>query len=174
VLQEKYLPDFHFSEKHGIEIKASPEKVASLIMELDASDSWIVRMLLKLRGIPRKTTRGMEGWKKMGFVMLEHQPNKEAILGLMGQFWKPTGNIQKFAAEDFASLHDERYVKATWNFEILPAGKSNVRLETETRIYCMHENVRKKFARYWFFIKPFSALIRLEMLRLIRKKAEAS
>ena len=112
--------------------------------------------------------------EKMGFVILEHHPDKEIILGLIGQFWKTTGNIQRFSPENFIPFQDNRYTKATWSFEIIPNGNSSMKLETETRILCMDETDRKKFARYWFFIKPFSALIRIEMLKVIKKKAEAN
>jgi hypothetical protein len=171
VLQEKYLPGFHFNEKHSIVISASPEIIASQIETLDASSSWIVRALLAMRGIPKGTSKGIEGWKKMGFILLEQQ-DKEIILGLMGQFWKASGNVQKVEAEKFVSFSDSEFAKATWNFEIKPYKTNQVVLETETRILCMNENTRKKFGRYWFFIRPFSGLIRMQMLKAIKKKAE--
>lgn len=172
MLQEKYLPQFHFSEKHNIVINSSGERVSKLIPELEASSSSIVRLLLLLRGIPRDTGRGIEGWKKMGFSVLEYRENKEIILGLIGQFWKLEGNIQRILPEEFVSFYDGKFAKATWNFEIKEQNENQVLLETETRIFCMDEGVRKKFSRYWFFVRPFSGLIRMEMLRLIKRKAE--
>jgi hypothetical protein len=172
VLQDKYLPSFHFSERHRILVSASPASISKQLYTLDASESWIVKILLMLRGIPSTTATGMEGWKKMGFVLLEHQPGKEIVLGLVGQFWKSQGNIQPITANEFGAFNQEGFVKATWNFEIMPASGNSVILETETRIYCTNENVRKKFGRYWFFIKPFSGLIRKEMLKIIKRKAE--
>ena len=174
MLQEKYLPVFHFHEKHSITLSAPAEKVAELLKELDVSSSWIIRTLLALRGIPLKTTFGIEGWKKMGFQILEQQENKEIILGLIGQFWKTKGSIQPFAPHEFISFNDGRFAKATWSFEIIPATQGKIALETETRIQCINENVRRSFGRYWFFIKPFSGLIRMEILRIIKKKAEQS
>lgn len=174
MLHSKYLTEFHFNEKHSILISASPTKVSALIHDLDASESWIIRMLLALRGIPTNTSKGIDGWKKMGFVVLEHQPDKEIILGLIGQFWKISGKIQQFKAEEFTSFADPKFVKATWNFEVTPHNANQVLLETETRVYCPDENVRKKFKRYWFFIQPFSGLIRMQMLKIIKRKAEAA
>ncbi len=172
MLQHKYLPDYHFNEKHGIIISSSPSKVYSIICELDASSSWIVRVLLALRGIPRDTTAGIEGWKKMGFTVLEQKKDKEIILGLIGQFWKVSGKIQPCTAEEFTSFNNPDFAKAVWNFEITQQGENQVLLETETRIFCPVETIRKKFGRYWFFIKPFSGIIRTEMLKVIKRKAE--
>lgn len=173
MLHAKYLPEYHFNEKHDILISTTPEKLNALLSDFDSSDSWIIRILLALRGISSETSKGIEGWKKMGFVILEHETNKEIILGLIGQFWNIKGNIQRLNADEFIEFVDPNYAKATWNFEILPQGENLVRLETETRILCADENTRKKFGRYWFFIQPFSALIRIEMLKLIKRKAEA-
>ena len=173
MLPDKYLPAFHFSEKHSIQITATPSAVSDQIAVLNVSDSWMIRILLALRGIPRKTSTGMEGWKKMGFVVLEHQPDKEIILGLIGQFWKANGNIQSFVREEFITMINPAFVKAVWNFKISPLDESRVLLETETRIFCAGDQVRKRFYRYWFFVKPFSGLIRKEMLKIIKRKAEA-
>jgi hypothetical protein len=172
VLHDKYLPEFHFNEKHSILISASPTKISSLMTDFDASESWIIRMLLALRGIPAGTSKGMEGWKKMGFVVLEHQADNEIILGLIGQFWKISGKIQRCTAEEFASFDNPEFAKATWNFVVTSQNENQVLLETETRIYCADEKARKKFKRYWFFIQPFSGLIRMQMLKIIKRKAE--
>jgi len=174
MLHDKYLPEFHFSEKHSIRISASPEKLNSILSDFDASGSWIIRILLALRGISSETSRGIEGWKKMGFVVLEHQQDKEIILGLIGQFWKLAGKIQRVDADEFVRFNNPEFAKATWNFEITPNGDNQVALETVTRIYCDDERVRKRFGRYWFFIQPFSGLIRMQMLKIIKRKAEAA
>ncbi len=172
MLQQKYLPEFHFSEKHNILISASSTKVYALISDLDVSASWIVRALLALRGIPSKTSKGIEGWKKMGFVILEQQQNKAIIVGLIGQFWTISGKIQPFVSAEFVSFNNPSFAKTTCNFEITPQGENQVLLETETRVFCGDENFRKKFKRYWFFIQPFSGLIRTQMLKIIKRKAE--
>ena len=172
MLHDNYLPEYHFNEKHSILISASPSRVYQEMITLEASQSWIVRLLLFLRGIPSGTSNGMEGWKSMGFVLLEHQLDREVILGLIGQFWKVNGKIQSCTADEFMKFNDPEFAKATWNFEIITHQQSQVVLETETRIYCVNEKAQKKFKRYWFFIKPFSGLIRIEMLKIIKRKAE--
>jgi len=172
VALEKFLPEFQFSEKHSIQISASPSAVSSQIANLNVSDSWIIQALLTLRGIPRRTSTGIEEWKKMGFVVLEHQSDQEIVLGLIGQFWKVSGKLQRFTAEEFTSFNHPDFAKAVWNFKIIPIGGNQLRLETETKIFCPDPNARKKFGRYWFFIKPFSGLIRKEMLKIIKRKAE--
>jgi len=172
VALEKFLPEFHFSEKHSILISALPSAVSAQIAVLNVSDSRIIRTLLALRGIPRKTSTGIEEWKKMGFAVLEHQPDQEIILGLIGQFWKISGKIHHCPAEEFMSFNNLDFAKAVWNFKTIPLDGNQLRLETETKIFCPDPTTRKKFGRYWFLIKPFSGFIRIEMLKIIKRKAE--
>jgi hypothetical protein len=171
MLHEKFLPEYHFSEKHQIEIARPPEKIFKLVNEFDFTESWIIRTLFKLRGM----TTGMavkKGLLQANFIELEVHQNRELLLGLIGQFWKPTGNLKSVRPEEFRAFSQARFLKATWNFLLIPKTENITILETETRIQCLDAYAHRMFSRYWFFIRPFSGIIRREILRSIRKKAE--
>lgn len=172
MLQDKFLPEFQFNEIHSIVIKSDAGKVYENILQMNFSDSWIIRLLFKLRGLPSGTIKGIAGLQEMGFTLLETEPDREIILGLVGQFWKPHGNIQSCTPAAFIEFSQADFAKTTWNFEIIQLDDKNIRLATETRILCLSEVVRKRFARYWFFIRPFSGLIRMEILRSIKRASE--
>ncbi|RAW02758.1 hypothetical protein [Pseudochryseolinea flava] len=168
-LHDKYLPAYDFHEVHETTINASSEIIYPIIRNQDFSGSWIIRTLFFLRGLPAKgVTIKVLGDQK--FNLLEELQYKEILIGLIGQFWKPTGELQSFEPHEFQSFHGP-YAKATWNFALVKEGERN-RLITETRIACNDEAIKKSFSRYWFFIRPFSGLIRKEMLRAIKVKAE--
>lgn len=167
MLQEKYMPEFHFVEKHSVNIAASPEKIYDCLQNFDFSHSSIIRFLMKLRGMPSSADR-LEGLRKMGFILLETKQNEELILGLAGQFWKANGNIQHLPKEEFVKFNDPYFARATWNFLIQPRDQHTT-LETETRILC-GDHVLNKFKWYWGIIRPFSGIIRMEMLKGIRRK----
>ncbi|HEY3403555.1 MAG TPA: hypothetical protein VGK59_09225 [Ohtaekwangia sp.] len=170
MLHDKYLPVFHFSEGHSVVIQASPKKIFSLVDNMDFRRSWIIRILFALRGIPASMT-SLNGLAKGKFITLEVIPDQEIIIGLIGRFWKPTGDLQYFDPKEFTKLNQEGFAKACWNFYLTPEGRG-IRLATETRIFCADENSRKKFSRYWFVIRPFSGIIRKEMLKAIKRQAE--
>ena len=44
--------------------------------------------------------------------------------------------------------------------------------KTETRVYCLDEVSRKRFKLYWMLIRPFSGLIRREILQAVKRNAE--
>lgn len=170
MLQNKYLPTFHFAEKHQINIHSSPQKISFNLTRLDLSQSRLIRFLFFLRGLPL-TMMTLEGLGKGKFKTLEIINDQELIIGLIGRFWIPAGDLQDFVPSDFISVHHPGFAKATWNFRLVPHGTDTL-LETETRIFCADEKSRKKFARYWFFIRPFSGIIRKEILKSIKRKAE--
>jgi hypothetical protein len=169
VLQNKYLPASHFSEIHRIEIRQSPEKVWPIVGQLDFGGSRLIRFLFALRGMPARMMN-LGGLAKARFTLLEANQN-EIIIGLIGQFWKPNGNLQLFSPEEFVDYNSPGFSKATWSFKLKGTDQTSI-LETETRIYCTDKKSRRRFGRYWFFIKPFSGVIRMEILKGIRAKAE--
>lgn len=171
MLQEKYLPVYHFDETHAIRIKASTEKIYPVIETLDFSRSVIIRLLFALRGMPASmmNTRGLEEHR---FYTLERVLNEEIIIGLIGQFWKSSGNLQVFKPEEFTAFSTPGFAKATWSFRLVPEATGLTKVETITRIACTDEKSIRRFSRYWFVIRPFSGLIRMEMLRAMKRKLE--
>jgi hypothetical protein len=171
MLLEKYLPQYHYSAKHEIRISAAPEKIFELADRLDMSGSPMIRLLFRLRGMPSHmlNREGLQGDK---FIELERSPSQEIITGLIGQFWKPNGNLQAFKPAEFISFQQPGFLKAVWNFQLTPQSATSTLLTTETRIQCMDDEAQKRFSRYWFFICPFSGIIRKEILRSIKRKAE--
>jgi len=47
-------------------------------------------------------------------------------------------------------------------------------LSTQTRVLCLGDGSRIRFLTYFGFARPFSAFVRMEMLRMIRDCACAS
>ena len=170
MLIDKFLPKYDFVETHSIEVRATAETIFGLVNEIDLCESRIVRWLFFLRGLPSAHLR-LKDLQKSNFEILGVERNKEILLGLAGKFWTPGGKLQKINADDFREFDKKGFAKAVWNFSICESGK-NSRLTTETRIRCLDDASRKSFGFYWTFIQPFSGLIRNEMLKIIKRKAE--
>ncbi len=170
MLIDEFLPEYDFNEVHDIGICANPERVYSAVNELDFSESFIVRWLLRLRGMSGEnvTIRNLRSFK---FETLGEMVNRELLIGLAGRFWIPWGDLQKIDAGNFREFEKKGFAKAVWNFSLVPAGRGT-KLTTETRIKCLDDESRASFGRYWMFIRPFSGLIRMEMLRMIKRHSE--
>lgn len=171
MLIDEFLPKYDFVETHDIGIRASAETVFGLMNEVDLCESTVIRWLFFLRGLRGGHLR-LRDLKKSDFEILGIEKNKELLIGLAGKFWTPTGQMQKINAENFRAFDKKGFAKAVWNFSVDESGKE-IRLTTETRVRCLDDASRRSFRFYWTFIQPFSGLIRNEMLKIIKRKAEA-
>jgi hypothetical protein len=171
MLIDEFLPEHDFIETHDISIRADAANIYRVANEIDFSESLIIRWLFRLRGMNAEDLT-VKALRRSRFETLGESPDKELVLGLVGKFWTIAGGLKKIDAESFKKFDTPGYAKAVWNFSLAADG-CNTRLTTETRIKCLDEESRKRFGFYWTFIQPFSGLIRLEILKLIKRRAEA-
>lgn len=171
MLKDEFLPEYDFEERHSIEINADAATIYEAAQDADFSESFIVRALLTLRGMSSDAL-SIRNLKYSKFRILGEQPAKELLIGLAGRFWTPWGDLQDVDANNFREFQKDGYAKAAWNFSIDETG-SGSRLTTETRIKCIGTSSRRCFGLYWIFVQPFSGWIRMEMLKAIKRHAEA-
>ena len=170
MLIDEFLSDYDFVERHGVLVRASPADVYRAANETDFSESFIIRWLFRLRGMSGENVT-LQSLKRSRFEILGQTVDREMVLGLVGKFWTMGGGLQKINADSFKRFQTPGFAKAVWNFSIEEDAAAS-RLTTETRIKCIDAESRRSFGCYWRFIQPFSGLIRMEMLRLIKRRAE--
>lgn len=147
-LLNKFIPRFTYNEIHEIIVDCDQKKAFLITKNLDISPSIVTRLLLRLRGLPTHDL-SLQGFiKNVCFIYLEEDPYSEFIIDA-----------------------SQKKVSIFWNFYFEPLPGDRTRISTETRILCLTKKSKIFFSLYWFFVKPFSGLIRKEMLRLIKKKA---
>jgi hypothetical protein len=178
MLIDSFAPNPDAVELHSIVIDASPETVHRAIRTADLGGSLIIKLLMGLRTLPefilrrgcvpprnRKIT--LQAMIDSGFGLLAEGPD-EIVLGVTGKFWRPTGNLSPFNRADFDKSVPAGLARGVWNFSIKPNGAGTI-LSTETRVTCGDPASLRKFRSYWFFVRPFSGLIRLVMLRTVKR-----
>lgn len=170
MLIDDFLPEYDFEEIHATRIKASPESVFRAVHEVDYSESTIIRWLFRLRGLP-SANMNLDGFRRLKFEVLGETLNREVVIGLIGRFWTLQGDLKKIDADSFKQFDSAGYAKTAFNLAIEEDGNAT-RLMTETRIKCTDDESRRNFGFYWMFIRPFSGLVRTEMLKLIKQRAE--
>ena len=74
--------------------------------------------------------------------------------------------------EAFRDLEAPGYAKASMNFAVRALGDGTSLLTTETRVAATDDATRHRFAAYWRLIYPGSALIRVNWLAAIARRAE--
>ncbi|MBT4098113.1 MAG: hypothetical protein HOM68_22980 [Gemmatimonadetes bacterium] len=168
---DELLPHYDIESAHDITIEAPVQSVYEAARGLDLAASWTIRFLFRLRGLPT-TALNLEGLNQLHFKTLLEDPPYRYVLGLAGQFWRPSGHLLDFDPQSFTTLEPPGFAKAIWSFEIKVLTPARCSIRTMTRVHCIDETARRSFRRYWRFIGPFSGLTRRRMLHLIKKSAE--
>jgi hypothetical protein len=173
MLIDEYIPTYDVNEQHQIDGHAPVEKVYQVVKFLDFGDSRIIRWLFRLRGIPESALT-FDGLLKFGFTILGEKPDQEIVFGLIGRFWTRSIHIQHLDPESFKKFDRKGFAKAVGNISITQQPGGITLVTTETRVLCIGNSSRRYFRLYWFLICPFSAWIRREWLRIIKRQAEKS
>ncbi|OPH51166.1 hypothetical protein BC351_35540 [Paenibacillus ferrarius] len=185
---DRYMPDYQFGERHEIVIHAEQEIVYRAIREVTATEIPLLRLLFAIRTLPSllmgkrgkvlaDTLPYVEEMERYGFLLLEEEQNLEFVVGVVGKFWRPVGNlpIKLKSVVDFTKFIDSRYARSVMNFSVQHGElNGNTVLRTETRVQTIGSAAKVKFALYWAIIYPGSAYIRRMMLKAIKKRAESN
>lgn len=183
---DEFLPNYEFNEVHQITVHAPPERVFAAIKELNPAElSPLIFWMLDIRSLPAKlagkhaptTARSgpfLDQLYEGGFVPLAEEPNREIVFGMVGQFWKLTGDEGPHipGSEAFLAFNDLAYAKVAANLAVTANDVGCTRCSTETRIHVPDPHTRRKFAFYWRIISMGSAFIRVLWLKAIKRKAE--
>ncbi|MDH4066159.1 MAG: hypothetical protein OEW19_17295, partial [Acidobacteriota bacterium] len=147
MLIDRYLETPDAVETHRVEIRASPEEVYRALWRTDFGSSLIVKGLLGVRALPglvfgrRRPDRAarrldLAAIMAAGFGKLAEAADRELVLGVVGRFWRPTGNLLPFRPEVFDRPVPPGLALAVWNFSVWAVDSGATVLETETRVAC--------------------------------------
>ena len=169
-LLDEILPEFDVAARYSIKIRATPDAIFQIIQK-GIPTGTLTRFLMMLRRIPR-IFRHAES-VDYSFYKLKQSQGREIVIGIVGQFWKPvSNNVVINGLEEFLSFQKNGFCKAAVNLQIIPQGDGVCKLVTETRVFS-YGYAKDRFGTYWQLIKPFSGMIRKEILRKIKKQAES-
>jgi hypothetical protein len=124
------------------------------------------------RGRRRLTDRTFAELVPMPVLSLE--PGAAMVFGGLLQPWRLTGG-QKPPVLDATELRgwsEPGWAKAAMEFR-LTEGPEGTTLRTETRVTTTDPRSRKRFTRYWTFVRAGSSAIRWEVLAAVARRAEA-
>lgn len=136
--------------RHEIAIDRPPPDAFKAILDLPLTELPLTRVLFVLRGVAYH--RGMtvrELFTTPPFRLLEEQAPQEIVFEI-----------------------SRLKVRAVAHFRVEPRG-GGAWVRTATWVETFSGGARVAFAVYWLVVGPFSGLIRREMLRAAKRRAEA-
>ena len=171
MLIDDFMPNFEFGDQQKLDVNAPIEATFRAVKTFDMSESTTIRWLFKMRGIPTNNL-ALQDLEKVNFKILGEKQNEELVIGLAGTFNTLTGSLLNIPPDKFREFNQSGFIKATWNFAVAQISPSKTRVTTEIRVTGTDEKSVAKVKNFWGMLKPPSAMIRKEILKLIKKQAE--
>lgn len=189
MLLDEYLPQFDVRIRCATRIVASSATVYASLWTTNFDHWGVTRSLYAVRTLPSFPSRPVKTWHRFydqlfrrrftldqmlleGFALLDERRGEELVLGTIGRFWRARGELRAPNPVQFRAPAPAGTAKAAWSFEVGAQANGATELKTETRVLCADAATRRRFCAYWILIKPFSGLIRQEMLAAVRSTAE--
>jgi hypothetical protein len=176
---DRVLPQFAHREVHATDVDASPEAVWAALHEVRSSDLPLTRVLTTIRGLGPGGGSGsvMEAFVTRGFTILVDDPPRQLAAAGAGQPWAARGgeSVRLADLDALAQFSRPGFVLMAMSFALEPLGGhagGRTRLTTETRVQPTDADAAQRFRRYWWVIRAGSGLIRRDMLRAVRRRAE--
>lgn len=172
---ETLLPRVDFRERHSIDIAAPAGRILDCAMDYRLKHDQLVRAAIKLRELPMHVLgrSSRPPFDQDDFTFLGRDGDNTLALGLVGAFWEANyGLLLCHSLEDFRSCARQDVCRLVLSYTLLPLTQGRERLTTETCVFCPTPATRRRFAPYWYLIRPVSGLIRRRMLAFVRTQAE--
>jgi hypothetical protein len=179
-LLDRFIPAPEVTEHHQVRIAAPPDVVMTTARSLELLNQPLVRAVIKLRelamgaekDVRRHPAALLPQMESIGWVVLAERAGREIVLGAVTKPWQSDVAFRSIPSAAFAEFREPGYVKIAWTLRADPIGANETMFHTETRVATTDHAARKLFRRYWSFVAPGVAIIRLAMLRPLKKAAE--
>jgi hypothetical protein len=174
-LLDEVLPQFDFRSRHARRVHATPERAAEAVNRCRLSGA--ASVLARIRGLHLPSGPIRDVLTGSGFIVLAERPGLEMVAGTTGQFWALREQAHMEAPLDlqaFRAFERPGWAQAAVWLRIEPREDGSTDVTTETRVRCVDDAARRRFAIYWLLIKVFSGWLRRDFLRRIARVAEGA
>jgi hypothetical protein len=180
ILLDRFIPDPEVIEHHHIAVDAPADVVLSTATQMRLLDSRSIRAIFRLRELAMggaHDTRPhpepmLEQMQSIGWVVLAERTGRELVLGAATQPWLAAPVFRPIPADAFMAFSEPGFVKITWTLRADPIDDTHSVFHTETRVCTTDAAARNRFRKYWSYVAPGVALIRLALLWPLKHEAE--
>jgi hypothetical protein len=174
-LLDEVLPEFDFGSRHARRVAAPPERVAAAVEGYRLGGA--ASLLFRIRGLRVPSGSLREALTRSRFTVLAEDPGRELVVATNGRFWALDELANMEAPSDlraFRAFDRPGWAQGAMSIRVESRGRGTAQLMTETRVRCVDDEARRRFAVYWTLVNVFSGWLRRDFLRKIARIAEAS
>ena len=174
-----FVPNPDVRDEQEIIIRAPVDLVFFQATRINLQSLPLVRAIFWIRStimgdtrIPRPPMGILAETMSLGWGLLAHTPCRTVVMGAVTRPWERNVTFRAVEPEQFAAFAEPDYVKIVWTLEAEADGSGLTRFRTTTRVVATDADARRKFRWYWRAFGLGIQLIRWDMLRALRRKAE--
>lgn len=178
---DTFMPECDVLEQHQARVAAPAATTFEMVRALNPGTSRLITGIFRARELMLRSTPTthraplpfLEEMLALGWRVLAEEAGREIVLGAVTQPWRADVVFRGLPPGEFRDFDEPGHVKIVVSFKVEPHGEFESVFRTETRAKATDPEAYRRFRRYWLLVSPGIRLIRVEMLRLIRREAEA-
>jgi hypothetical protein len=176
---DRVLPEFAHREVHTVTVDAAPELVWAALHEVTGTELPVTRVLTAIRGlgVRGRSRPVLQTFTAREFTVVLDEAPRALALAAAGQPWRlrRAETVALADPEAVTAFTRPGFVLMAMSFALEPLGGhggGRTRLTTETRVQPTDAGAARTFRPYWWAIRAGSGVIRHELLRAVRRRAE--
>lgn len=173
---DSWLPDYHVRAVHRRASRATPEALWDAAGRTRIRDTRMLRPLIGARlgpNAPPADTTFRELFRTGIFTLLE-EGDRYSISGVAGCLWAPRGEYARFeSAADYKEYEPPGRAKGAV-LTLVREHERGSEIVTEIRVWCTDRWAEMRFRPVWLLVAPFMRFVRMELLRVVARRAEAA
>jgi len=178
---DELIPAPESVEFHSRLIDAPVERVWREFIDLPATDLWLARTLMRVRVLVLRVSGHSVPAPSHGTFLqsspvplLNSAAHEYVLAGGVGRPWRDGASPSSVeTSADVLEFAEPGWAKIAADFRFHALGRRTL-MTTETRVCTTDPRTRRRMRLYWLIIRPFSGLIRREVLTSVARRAELS
>lgn len=185
---DELVPGAQFRDTIELVVHAPPPRIFRAAREVTLADMPVARALGELRYLPGRLTGHSAGsaaasapffdeLARTGNLVLAEEPGREIVIGMIGRLHQVLDQepVQLHDRGEFERFREPGYEKLAMSLRIEgDDAERGCLLVLEHRTLALDPLAERRFGQYWLVIKPMGAFVTGQLLRAIRRRAEAS
>jgi hypothetical protein len=183
---DRFVPDTEFADTISVTVNATAAAIFDATLKVTLDEMPIATAIGTLRSLPGRLLGrkppAQDGAPFIamllsgGTVVLEEEPDREIVFGSAGKYHQLLDQEPRpfETAAQFLAFDDPDYQQLFMSLRVEPTITPGLnRLVLEHRTHPLSASSRRRFRRYWRVIKPSGAFVTKQLLRAIKRRAEA-
>jgi hypothetical protein len=173
---DSWLPDYHVRAVQRRRSRAGADELWDAAEHTRIRDTRMLRPLIGARlgpHAPPADATFRELFRTGIFTLLE-EGDHYSISGVAGCLWAPRGEYARFeSAADYKQYEQAGRAKGAVLTQVRERDGGS-EIVTEIRVWCTDRRAELRFRPVWLIVAPFLRFVRIELLRAVARRAEAS